>query len=168
MNPDYLRLVLTIIQKEMGLKDKQVVVSDQEFPIPSDSNLYLFGRIMGSRNVGNVNNLVDQKELGMAESQTLYRREMYSITIYSSSDQARLREWEVPMALRSVYSEQVQEDGSFSLSGVPASMTNVTDTEGTKRLKKFNLVCYALVAYRKQKSVDYYDKFTAPIIKTNP
>lgn len=161
--PEPIKVVAGVLQSELGLKNDQVLVVNQLFPIPSDDRLYLALRLLGAKTFAARSEFVDGVEI-----QHVNRQEMYSITLYSASSEARTRNWEVPAALKSIQCQQAQEANSMKVADIPAVMFDVSEQDGTQRLNKFTLTVNALVAYRKEKPVEYYDKFAQPKIYSNP
>lgn len=160
-----LKIVGDVLQSELGLENDQVMIVNQEFPIPSDDRLYIALRLLGARTFSARSEL---EPIEGNEIQYVNRQEQYSILAYSASAEARTRNWEIPAALKSIASQQAQEARSMKLADIPLLMTDVSEEEGTKRINKYLLTLNNLVAYRKEKPVEYYDKFAKPIIHSNP
>jgi hypothetical protein len=156
-------VVAGVLKDELGLIPGQVLLVNQEFPIPPDDRLYIALRLLGAKTFAARSEFVDGVEM-----QYVNRQEMYSITAYSSSSEARTRNWEIPAALKSIRCQQAQEANSMKIADIPAVMFDISEQDGTQRLNKFTGTVNALVAYSKQKPVEYYDQFTQPKIYTNP
>jgi hypothetical protein len=167
MSTETIKVVAEILKHEMGLKADQVLLYNQKFDTPSDERLYLAVSLLGSKPFGaNTGYVADPISGELTEQQSVNVQELYSVLLYSRSASARLRTWEVPAALVSTFAQQQMEAHSFKIGYLP-QMTDVSEQEGTSRLNRYSLTFAALVAYRKTKPVDYFDKFTQPLLITN-
>lgn len=164
-----IKVVADILQAELGLKPDQVLLYNQKFDIPPDDRLYLSLAVMGSRTFGsNTRYQSDPVSNDLTETQNVNRQEMYSLLFYSRSSESRIRNWEVPAALVSTFSQQMQEKNSLKIAQVPTAMLDVSEVDGTARLNKYSLTFNVLAAYTKTKPTQYFDRFSEPEIITNP
>lgn len=158
-----IKVCATILKASLGLKDDQVILYNQKFDIPPDDRLYLVLSVMGVKTFGaNTGYENDPVSGELHEVQSVNRQEMFSVLLYSWSSDARTRNWEVPVALVSTLSQQLQEANSISISKVPTAMIDVSEVEGTKRLNRYSLTFNVLAAYTKRQPVDYFDQFNIP------
>jgi len=164
-----IKVVADILQSELDLKADQMVLYNQKFDIPPDDRLYLSLAVLGAKTFGaSTRYVADPVTLDLNEEQAVNRQEMYSLMIYSRSSEARTRNWEVPAALVSTFSQQMQEKYSLKIAQVPTAMMDISEQEGTARLNKYSLTFNVLAAYTKTKGVQYFDSFSTPEIITNP
>lgn len=169
MQIDALKILGEILRREMGLKDDQTVIANQEFRIPSDERLYLSVALLGGKTFGVSTRYEADPVTGeLKESQGANRQEIVSILAYSKGSEARIRNWEIPVALKSTFSQQLQEKHSFHIGNVPTSMNDVSANEGAARLNRYSMTINLLVAYRKEAPVDYFTEFQTPQFITNP
>jgi hypothetical protein len=164
-----IKVVADIIAVSLGLKVDQVLLYNQKFKIPPDDRLYVTVSVLGSKTFGaSTRYEADPVSDELTEVTYVNRQEIFSILLFSRSNEARTRNWEVPAALVSTYSEQQQEANSIKIAQVPVSMNDLSELEGTSRLNRYVLTIPVLAAYTKRQPVDYYDKFSQPKILTNP
>lgn len=164
-----IKVIAGILREEMELGEDQVLLYNQKFDIPPDDRPYIFLSILGSKTFGsNVGYDPDPVTGDLTETVVTNRQEQISIQIYSRSSEARTRNWEIPAALVSTFSQQQQEANSIKIGTVPTSMVDLSDIEGTARLNRYALTFAVLAAYKKQKAVEYFDQFRQPVIYTNP
>lgn len=164
---DPLKILAILVREEMGLKQDQVVIYNQEFQMPPDDRLYASLSIFGSKTFG-----VEQSHETTAldpelrEVQTTNRQELISVMLYSSTPEARIRSWEIPLVFTSDRAQQAMEARSFTMGRLPLAMTDVSEQDGAKRLNRFSFTFSLLVAYEKRKPVQYFDKFQIPPLIT--
>lgn len=94
------------------------------------------------------------------EIQDINERRMMQIDVYSRNNDARERFWEVPMALKSVYAQQQMDLYNFKI-GTMTNSQNTSGLDGGSDINRFTITFNVLTHQHKQKTVDYYDKFTA-------
>lgn len=163
-----IKVVASILQAELVLKDDQVLLYNQKFDIPPDDRLYLSLAVMGSRTFGaSTRYVANPVSQDLEETQNVNRQEMYSLMFYSRSSAARTRNWEVPAALVSTYAQQMQETHGIKIAQVPTAMLDISEVDGTARLNKYSLTFNVLAAYTKTKPTQYFDQFATPAILTN-
>lgn len=164
-----IKIIGEILKTELNLKPDQVILYNQKFDIPADYRMYLSLSILGAKNfAGYTDYFADPVSGELVETQVVNRQEMISILAYSRSDEARTRNWEIPAALVSAYSQQLQEENSVKIGTLPVSMNDVSEVEGTDRLNRYVLTFMVLAAYKKEKSVQYFDTFASPTLIVNP
>lgn len=163
-----IKILADIILKELTLKPDQVLLYNQKFDIPPDYRMYVSLSVLGTKNFAGYPDYDPDPITGdLVETQVVNRQEMISILVYSRSDEARTRNWEIPAALVSTYSEQQQEANSIKIGTLPTAVMDVSEVEGTARLNRYALTFMVLAAYKKQKPVEFYDTFQQPAIFTN-
>ena len=163
-----IKIVAEIIRASMELQADQVLLYNQKFLIPSDDRLYIAIGILGTKTFGATTRYeVDPVTGELKETQRVNRLELFSITVYSRSSEARTRNWEIPAALVSTFSEQQQEANSIKIAQVPVAMNDVSQVDGTARLNRYVLTIPVQAAYTKTQPTQYFDKFSQPEIYTN-
>ncbi|MDR3244658.1 MAG: hypothetical protein LBT79_07920 [Elusimicrobiota bacterium] len=161
---DILKLICDIVQKEMSLPDGRVWIYNQKRELPTDENIFIVVGLSGSdKMIGNSRRYKRTLE-GLEEILCVNVLTFVSIDITSKNTDARMRRFEIPLALGSSYSQQIQEKYSFSV-GKIGQVVDVSAAEGTSMLNRFNLTFNITHAVEKNKAVDYYDKFEKPQIK---
>ena len=157
------QIIADILQSEMCLETDQIYLTNEDKMIPNDQRLYISVGMIDSQGIG-VNDYCVPTDDGMNEIQTVQTRDNIQIDIFSVSDEALFRRWEVLAALGSIIGEQKQESFSFKIFKIPRNFQNTSESEGGSRVKKFSIVIAVFVWYYKQKvltspSGDYYDSF---------
>jgi len=170
MATEPLKVIADIIRIELRLKNDQVVVYNQRFAIPTDDRLYVSVGLAGLRTFGSSNRHVPDPITGeLISQQRINRQEAYSIHAYSRGSEARLRNWEIPLALKSDTAQRWQETNGMKIGEVPATMSDASELDGTAILNKYALLVNALVAYQKESSVPYFSVFSIPpVVVPNP
>lgn len=164
-------IVVDIIRNQMGLVNNQIWIRDQNRKIPNDKGLYLIVGMTDARALSSKSSMItkdgDQVELG--EVQFL---ENIQIDILSRSNDAINRRWEIPIALKSIYAQQKQEENFFKINRLSRSFVNSSLAEGGSQLNRFTLSFSCLVWYKKETVLDpdggdYYDDFDTRVDDKN-
>ena len=156
-----LDLLRDIVQQEMGLKDAQIWMYGQQNIIPDGPGLYVvieykYSRVYSNRNLTPVNDGV------ISEEQNLNTQEFLTVQLFSSNFEALRRKEEAAMALKSVYSQQIQEKYSFKLSVNP-QILDLSSLEASKMLYRYDIPVVVLTAYQKTKSVEWFDSYRVAV-----
>lgn len=159
------KVIADILKSEMGLADGQIMLDYEKINILPDPGLYIAISYIGGKAIGN-NNYFDS--LTIKEIQEVAMSEIVQIDILSFDSSARKRKEEVIMALRSVYSQQAQELNVMQIARIPDGFQNISSLEETKILNRFTMTIVIKALYRKEKSVEYYDKFSDAQVTYNP
>lgn len=165
MNREPILIVADIIQTFMSLTDDQVIIYNQDFKLPETSGLFILLQrgIATPYSVTNKFIPADEGMEGGQESITSLRKENYIINVFSKNDEARLREWEVSLALNSNFSKNQQGEYQFQIAKVNESSVNVSELEGAGMLNRFAINITLLAHYNKTIDTVYYDDFTNQI-----
>ena len=107
----------------------------------------------------------DQLPPTQIEENTVQAREIVQVEIFSRSNNALMRNWEIVAALQSIFAQQTQEANQFKICRKPLSFLNTSYAEGGAQLNRYTLTFAAFVWYRKSKVLvnnggDYYDDFS--------
>jgi hypothetical protein len=151
------KLLANVIQQEMNLRNDQVYIYNQDFKIPNISDIFIVIEYIGDNPICN-NNWIKETDTGFDEFQQCTVLEKYMVDIYSRNNEARLRKQEVVMALRSIYSEQIQEGACCKIFPVFQSFRNVSRAEGDAMLTRYAIDVYMQRQYVKTIShTDYLE-----------
>jgi hypothetical protein len=161
------QIIVDIISQGMALPKDTIWVRDENHIIPPDKRLYIVVGMVDSQVLSNTNTVVPT-DAGMTQKFTVQTVDRMQIDIFSASEEAMFRRWEVLAALTSVYSIQQQEKYNIQLAPIPRNFINTTSTEGGSRLKKFSIVVSASVWYYKETILDstngdYYNQFATRV-----
>lgn len=106
----------------------------------------------------------DAQVAATTEVNKLQMREDIQIDIWSRSNAAIYRNWEVIAAIQSIYAQQQMELFNFKIFRVPRSMINTSSAEGSAQLNRYTITISCFVWYVKETLLttnggDYYDDF---------
>lgn len=170
MNKTTEQIIVDIMLHEMGFPESSVWLRDENKVIPKDDALYMMVGMIGAPQViGAIGRTepytppapAPQIEV-LKEIQEMTTQENIQIDLFSRSDEARMRRAEPILALRSIYSQQMQELYRFKIFALPSSFVNTSSAEGGSQIKRFSITMACHVWYRKEKiptGYDYYDDF---------
>lgn len=162
------QIIIDIIANEMAIDPaRNIWVRDQNRKIPNDDGLYIIVGMVDSIFMSSQTYLRQQATpppVTQYEVNEVALSENIQIDILSRSQAAILRRWEVIAALRSIYSQQKQEENSFKIFRQPRSFINASLPEGGSQLNRFALSFPCFVWYRKEKALSptgnqYFDNF---------
>ncbi len=156
------QLLRLILLNQMSLQEARVNIYNQKWDIPTDDKIFISVGFMASKVYASRNeNYVLE---GVYKSRQLLNvQEIWDINIFSRSTEALFRKEEVVMALTSQYAQQIQEKYNFSIGRIPASFNDLSDLEGSARIYRFGINVPVLAWYKKEKTADYFDSFSAEV-----
>lgn len=171
MNSATESIIVDIIRDQMGLTNSQIWVRDQNRKIPNDTGLYLIVGMTDARGLSSTSYLKDDGANTVEVGEVQFS-ENIQIDILSRSNDAILKRWEIPIALKSIYAQQKQEQHNFKISRISRSFVNTSIAEGGSQLNRFSLSFPCLVWYRKEVVLsptggDYYDDFDTRVDDKN-
>lgn len=162
MSVNTLTLMCDIIKEHMLLDCNQIWIYNQKRNIPTDSRLYIVleygGGVPYSSNkyysdLGGI-----RKEVHCQKIQETIR-----INMLSADTEAIDRVGEAIGALSSDYSENLQAQFGLAISPKPATVTDASAAEVTRQLFRTVIEVKVLRAYKQEKNVSYYDKFSSQV-----
>lgn len=156
-----LAFIKQIIDKEMDLPIGRCFAYNNENELPKDDNIFVCLYFASKTPYSNISKYKETAN-GLQEVQIMNMAEEIEIAICSKNTDARERCHEVLMALRSVYSQQIQELNHIHISTI-SEITDNSFLEATARLNRFDIRCTVIRAYEKVKPIDYYDKFSGSL-----
>lgn len=152
-----LDLIKNIIDIEMEMPQGRVWAYNGDQNLPQDNNLFIVLSYMSRTPYSNTSRY-ESDENGLKENQSISMTEDILISVVSRSVEARERCYEIAMALRSQYSQQIQSKFHFHLSYI-GDCVDASFLEASARLNRFDIRCTVFRGYTKSKYVDFYDKF---------
>lgn len=160
-DPEYAVILANLLREEMNGRQDQVVVYNEDQPLPTDSDWYLMVAFLSGEVYGQSKSYIPTSA-GLTESQGQNVKETYSLMLFSSSRLARLLKQEVLFAFNSDRAERLQALYNFKIANLPASFHDVSAVEATARLNRYDLDFNLLVAYSRQRATEYFDQFQNP------
>lgn len=157
MNNSTLDILKTIIDKQMNMPKGRVWAYNGTQNMPQDNDLFIVLSFMERNPYGN-NSRYESTQNGYQERQSVYVAEDILISLISKNTQARDRVFEVPMALKSAFSQYTQDKNHIHISSIGQIMDS-SFVEATARLNRFDVTCRVIRTYEQIIDVDYFDKF---------
>ena len=118
-----LSLIRNILKSEMNLQDERIWYYNQDYKIPDDKGLWVIVGYQGSKLYANRNSTGIDSKGDFVERQNVNTQEQISVQLMSYNLEALERKEEVPQALASIYSQNLQRQLSFKI----APIMNVAD-----------------------------------------
>lgn len=125
--------------------------------LPQDNGLFIVLSFMSRDPYANVSHYEDTQN-GYIEKQSVNVAEDVLISLISVNTEARDRVFEVPMALKSAFSQYTQEKNHIHISTIGQVMDS-SFVEASTRLNRFDVTCRVIRTYEQTIDIDYYDKF---------
>ena len=161
-----LDIIKQILDKEMNMPANRVWAYYQNIDLPADNKLFIVLHY-GKRDVISNNVRYKQTAKGLEEVQMMNVREDVMISLLSKNNEARDRAHEPLLALRSTFSQQLQEKNKIHIS-TTGYVYDASFLEGTSRINRFDTKIKIFKSYEKIKSVDYYDKYDFEVWAGSP
>lgn len=151
---------MDVIQQSMGLKDSQVIFSNQKIFIPTPGPLIVVRYLGPSKLICNVDESMDIGGV-FTEMQTLSMFHLLQIDIMSYDDVARLRKEEIAFAINSLLSEAQQEMYNMNIARHTGTFLDTSFLEETKRITCYTTTVATVSVQQKQQPVgNYYTDFS--------
>lgn len=175
MQKEIEKILVDIIQKEMNLPDNygkihgdivpSVTIYAQNIKLFNTDKIQITIKTLTAHDYSNRIEYIENPEPtdpdgkdALLEVQDINQSRMMQVDIYSRNNEARQRFWEVSAALKSTYSQQMQDKYSFKI-GTITNDINLSGLSGGSDINRYTLTFNVLVHYQKSKPIDYYDKF---------
>ena len=162
MNREPLKIIGDILINFMELDEEQIFIYNQDFNLPEISGLFIVLDRGLAKTFSTTNQFIPAVE-GVSTAQqniTSLRKENYIINIMSKNDEARLREYEVDLALKSNFSENQQGIYQFKIATINDGNSNVSNLEGAGMYTRFAIDISLFAHYSKTIEAPFYDDFT--------
>jgi len=156
------QLISSIIQAYMGLADDRVVLKDEGFDGPKDSDIYVLVEYDGASKTIGIKSQVDPSTGIETMSRSSF--EPFAVEVISRNREAADRWQEAQMALFSVSGQQAAESANCSIfrGGDPMDLSEI---EGTGALRRYRIPIIVSNVQSKTASVPMIDKFPSPFVK---
>lgn len=152
------KVIGKILQSEMGLTSKQIVLSYQNYNIPTDGLFVVLG-YLGPTELISSQGYFDPAT--NTEVQEVSVRHTIQIDLMSMApdNSARIRKEEIALALRSFFSLQQQDLNNIGIAWLTSDIVDASAIEGTVMLNRYITTCSVNALHRKVKSASYLDTF---------
>lgn len=156
-----LDILKDIIDHQLNMPPERVWAYNSDMYLPKDDNLFIV-LFMTSQKPYTNNSKYISTITGLAEKQTINIVEEILISLNSINTQARDRAYEIPLALNSVYSQELQILNKMHISPL-GDIYDASYLEAASRINRFDCKIRVFRAYEKINNIDYYDKFPMEI-----
>lgn len=153
-----LNILKQIIDVEMEMSPNRVWAYNGNQNLPQDNDMFIVLSFIGKMPYYNNSKQITTGN-GIKEYQSIGINESILISVVSKSIEARERCYEVLLALKSQYSQKIQEKYHIHISTINDCLDS-SFLEATARLNRFDIRCNVIRSYSKIKDIDYYDKFS--------
>lgn len=157
MNREPIKAIADILVNQLNIESSRIFLMNSLRELPKDDNVFIvlqevtfppFGLKKEYKTINGT----------YTEIQSYMTKQIVTISILSKNTDARLRKYDVNLALNSTYSQQIQEMYGFHISSVNP-VANRSFLEETSRLYRYDTEATVITAYSKQSAVDYYEVF---------
>lgn len=162
-----LKVIADIISSEMSLNPTRVIIYNEKINIPPDDGLWIVIGLLSVKTISIKSELIDDGAGGANEEQSASIEQIIQIDIMSSSAAARIRQFEVLMALNSIYAQQQCELYNMKIARIPTAMNDTSSVENTKILNRYSITIIINAVYNKTKTNEFYDTLQEPNISIN-
>lgn len=161
-----IQIIVDVLLHELELTPGQVMQTNQKFFIPTPGLFIAVSYLGPSKIITNQNTWEDDGEDGLIEVQSLTMMHMLQIDLLAynnpdGSNPALDRKEEVAMALRSVYSQQIQNQYGMQIARQPGPLVDTSFAEETEMMTRYTTTIVTTSSYEKRKTVDNYADFNA-------
>jgi len=127
------KVLADIIGREMNIDPARVVIYNEKYNIPADDGIWIMLALVAPESIGVSNTIdADGNELQIANI-----AQMIQIDIMSANADARIRHFEVLLALSSIYAQKQSEIYNLKIARLPTSMTDASSEENSKILNRY-------------------------------
>ena len=156
------KVVGNIIVKGMNLKAGQLMLDYERWQIPKSGLFIVVGYLGAAEQIASRSVLDAATD---SEVQELLNRQDIQIDLMSiiPDNSARLRRWEVPMSLNSLYARNYAAGFGVGLSPLQGQMTDTSKLEPGGMLNRFTLRTAVFSIESRTLSADSFNSFTAQL-----
>lgn len=157
------KVVMDVLQLELGLDADHCLLGNQKWNIPNDKRLFVvvFDTVVGRTGACDFLDTDPASPYVGLETQQLNALHDCRVEMMSFDDEARVRKEEIVLALQSIYAQQLM--GKYFMGiGRPQDPVDASETEATARLFKFISHVNVTCLHQKVKAppgAGYYDEF---------
>jgi hypothetical protein len=156
------QIICDIIQKYMGLCDKQIWIYNQRKKIPPSEGLFVVVGNISAVPYGNNNKYVPLGD-GYGQEISQMMQELLSVNMFSYDTSAVERMPELIGSFSSIYCQQKQDEIGFRIGVVPGGVQDTSALEASAILFRQTITLKVLRAYSKISAGEYFDKYKLDI-----
>lgn len=160
------KVVAQIIAHGMDLKPGQVMLDYERWVIPPEGLFVVVGYLGPSQQVA-AQSVLDQAG---NEEQNLLNQHHVQVDLMSiiPDNSARLRRWEVPMSLNSIYARNYAASFGVGIQPLQSDMTDTTKLEAGGQLNRFTLRAVVFSSETRTLTPAFFDQFKATLTVASP
>lgn len=158
-----LELFCQIIQHEMNLDNSQVFLWDQKIFLPTDQRLYVTVSVESCKPFGNSRTYIGSGN-NLQEQQSVNMQATLGVNLLSRGPDARDRKEEVILALKSTYSQALQEANGFYVATLSDRFINLSEIDGAAIPYRFHIYVNIQYQVSKTKNIPFYSQFADTIV----
>lgn len=170
IEPD--KVICTILAEEMQIPADRVVVYDQNFKAPNDSDIYIIvSGPMTTKIIASTNKFIPadpeaEPPTNDHERKSVTTQEVYNVEITSKNTDAKLRRYEINSAMSSTFSIQKQEENQMSIFRASQNM-DLSFIEGGSSLHRYRIpvIINSMKVY--EKDIVTFNSFQEPEVIEN-
>lgn len=152
------QIICDIIKEGLGLKPDQIWIYNQRRSMPEDKRLYVVVGLTTMKTFGSTYR--PDPTSGLDDDLSQYMAETISVELFSYTTEALERYAQVLGALRSSYSEGIQEAQALKIFPVPVTINDISEIDGATILYRIAMEFNVYRRYSLVKEATYYDDFT--------
>lgn len=158
-----IKIIASILQTELSLDDEHILLYNQKYSLPTDDGIVVMVGLLAPKLIASKTEL---DSLGN-EVQSVAVAEMIQIDMMSQSSAARLRHYEIYMALNSLYAQGQCERYGVKIARMPVSMADTSGAEDSAMMNRYTTTIIVHAVYVKSKVSTWYDTLQGPDIWIN-
>lgn len=156
-------ILADIIQERMGLTSDRVVVYDQNFKAPNDKLIYIVISTGTDKIISNVNRFDDVLN---QQVQSISMATTFNVEITSKNEDAKLKRFEVLMAINSNEAIRQAEDNNIKIFRTN-TIQDLSSIEGGSSLHRYRIPVIINHMIIKKSDTDYFEHFQSPEVDIN-
>jgi len=153
-----IKVVADILASELGLDPAHIAMDYQKYDIPNNGLFIVLGYLGPTAIISNQNYFDSALESEVQETVVQHRIQIDLMSM-APDNSARIRKEEIPMALRSFYSERLQAKYGIGINWNTSDISDVTALEETAMLNRFSMRTFVNALHRKVKATPFFDTF---------
>ncbi len=148
-----------ILRQELSLPTERVVRSGENFKVPHDPDLYIVVGLAYSQIISSTRHYTDRD----TAEQGVNMVGTFNIDLTSEGQEATDKHQDAVMALKSHYSEQLQETHGIKISR-GAQVMDLSFAEKPASIKRFRITANVHYTHTIERPVDNFDKLEDPVV----
>lgn len=168
--PDTISILVQLIGQSLNLEEGRIRRYNQRAKLPQLEGLFIDISFFTSHTFGNDAYADTNPVTGIYTwYQTLNKKEIYTVDMFSVNSEAFDRTNEVLMSLRSDLASQFMDKYNFQIAPYTSDVQDLSAVEGPAELNRYQFHVTVLRAYSLSTPINYYDQYPgSPALITQP